>query len=126
MFGLAQRETRHALFIVVQDRLNTTLHPIIQKYVDNESTIFHDDWAGYRKLEQYGYMHGAVTHKTEFVSKEGVCTRYILNSIPHFNKSHCDTQYLPTHYTFRIVGKFENANMSAERNSCGFTAGFSG
>ena len=77
VFGIAQRDSRKTVFKVVQDRKNATLLPIIEQYVDTDSTIFHDDWAGYRKLEEMGYNHGTVCHKETFKSKDGVCTNLI-------------------------------------------------
>ena len=74
VFGIAQRGTRHTVFKVAKDKKNETLLPIIQEHIKQESTIYHDDWAGYRNLQHLGYQHGAVCHKHEFVSKTGVCT----------------------------------------------------
>ena len=77
VFGIAQRSTKHTIFKVVKDRMNETLLPIIQEHIKVDSTIFHDDWAGYRNLQDLGYHHGSVCHKREFVSKSGVCTNLI-------------------------------------------------
>jgi len=77
VFGMAQRDHRHTYFKVVPNRKNETLLPIITGRVTQGSTIFHDDWVGYRKLHDLGFKHGAVVHKNEFVSAEGVCTNLI-------------------------------------------------
>ena len=47
------------------------------KHVPVTSTIYHDDWPSYRKLHDFGYKHGVVNHKREFVSEDGVCTSTI-------------------------------------------------
>ena len=77
VFGLYESATQKSYFEVVSNRKNETLLPIIQRVVLPNSTIFHDDWAGYRKLEELGYAHGTVCHKKEFKSVEGVCTNGI-------------------------------------------------
>ena len=77
VFGLAQRDTRITSFHVVADRSNATLHPLILEHVNPSAEIYHDDWAGYRKLELLGYSHGTVCHKDTFKSPEGVCTNLI-------------------------------------------------
>lgn len=78
VFGIAQRGTRMARFFVVPDRKNSTQHPILEQHVARTAKIFHDDWAGYRNLENIGFQeHGAVVHKKEFKSKKGVCTNLI-------------------------------------------------
>lgn len=77
VFGLYESSTLKSYFEVIPNRKNETLLPIIQKVVQTNATIFHDDWAGYRRLEDMGYKHGTVCHKKEFKSVEGVCTNGI-------------------------------------------------
>ena len=77
VFGIAQRQTRKTRFFVVPNRKNATLHPLICENIEQGVCIFHDDWAGYKKLNELGFPHGTVVHKTEFKSAEGVCTNLI-------------------------------------------------
>lgn len=77
VFGLVQRNSRKLVLEIVEDRRNSTLHPILQRYVEVGTTIYHDDWVGYRHLEEMGYKHGAVNHTETFVSPTGVCTNTI-------------------------------------------------
>lgn len=77
VFGLAQRGSRKTYFVPVTDRKKETLIPIIKSKVPQESMIYHDDWASYKDLENYGYSHDVVVHKEEFVSQSGVCTNTI-------------------------------------------------
>lgn len=77
VFGLTQRNTRKVFFTIVNRRTKKVLIPIIQKHVSRGSTIYHDDWAAYKKLEDYGFLHGTVNHSREFVSRQGVCTNTI-------------------------------------------------
>lgn len=77
VFGLIQRGTRKVAFRIVEARSKEVLLPLIEEYVEKGATIYHDDWASYKKLEEIGYHHGTVVHKNEFVSQEGVCTNTI-------------------------------------------------
>lgn len=83
VFGLAERSMdqpnyqRKVVMIIVSNRTKATLIPLIQKYVSRGATIYHDDWAAYKKLHEYGYEHGTVVHKREFKSADGVCTNLI-------------------------------------------------
>ena len=77
IFGLVERKSKKSYFINVHDRKAETLIPIIQKHVKIGSKVFHDDWAAYRKLEDYGYCHDVVVHTKEFVSESGACTNTI-------------------------------------------------
>lgn len=77
VFGLVQKESRQISLHMVEDRKKATLIPLINENVKQGSKIYHDDWASYRKLHEYGYLHGVVTHSKEFKSKSGVCTNTI-------------------------------------------------
>lgn len=77
VFGLIQKETRKIVLRIVHNRTKATLIPIINEFVQSGATIYHDDWASYRKLDMYGYKHGIVNHSKEFKSKDGVCTNTI-------------------------------------------------
>lgn len=95
VFGLAQRETRKTSFHVVKDRKNDTLHPIICAVVEKESTVYHDDWIGYRKLHELGFKHGTVCHKETFKSAEGVCTNTIEGLWGNLKMRICSMHGLP-------------------------------
>lgn len=77
VFGLTQKGTRKVSLHIVERRTKAVLIPIISEIVSNTACIYHDDWAAYRNLHEYGYKHGIVVHKNEFKSKEGVCTNTI-------------------------------------------------
>ena len=77
VFGMAERQTKRTIFKLVEKRNREELLPIIQLHCQPGSTIYHDDFATYRKLHTLGFNHGAVNHSKEFVSKDGVCTNTI-------------------------------------------------
>ncbi|CAG2247119.1 unnamed protein product [Mytilus edulis] len=53
----------------VDDRSANTLVPLIQKHVKPGSRIFSDSWAAYNTLNDIGYEHFSVVHKTSFKQK---------------------------------------------------------
>lgn len=77
IFGMVQRKTRTTYFTPVKDRTSETLCEIIRNKVEIGAKVFHDDWAAYNKLSEYGYEHDVVVHTREFVSASGVCTNTI-------------------------------------------------
>ena len=50
----------------VDNRDANTLIPLIKKHVKLGTKIFSDNWAAYFKLNDLGYPHFTVTHKTTF------------------------------------------------------------
>jgi transposase-like protein len=78
IFGGIERETKRCFFEVVSDRSAATLIPIIQKYVEPDTTIHSDCWKAYSSLEKEGYIHLTVNHSIEFRNKDtGACTNLI-------------------------------------------------
>ncbi len=57
-------------FIIVPDRRGSTLIPIIEKYGQRGSRVVSDEWAGYRRLSDFGYIHETVCHKRNYVNPE--------------------------------------------------------
>eukprot|EP00918_Siedleckia_nematoides_P040853 GHVU01088716.1.p2 GENE.GHVU01088716.1~~GHVU01088716.1.p2 ORF type:complete len:130 (+),score=14.30 GHVU01088716.1:325-714(+) len=74
---MVERTSRKTVFKIVENRTKETLCTIIKDHVMNGSTIYHDDWASYRQLHDFGYQHATVVHTKEFKSAEGVCTNTI-------------------------------------------------
>lgn len=55
-------------FFVIPDRKGETLIPIIKAHVEPSSLVVSDEWKGYSRLEENGYVHETVCHKTHFVN----------------------------------------------------------
>ncbi|XP_014678517.1 PREDICTED: uncharacterized protein LOC106818313 [Priapulus caudatus] len=77
VFGIVERHTRKCVLYIMKDRKRTTLLPLIQRPVQDGSTIYSDEFARYKSLRRLGYDHQTVCHKTEFLSPDGVCTNTI-------------------------------------------------
>ena len=77
VFGLVDRNTRTLCLQIIKQRNTQTRIPIIQDHVDITATIYHDDCAVYRHLDQYGYRHNVVVHTKEFRAKDGTHTNTI-------------------------------------------------
>lgn len=67
VFGLYQSQTR-IRFYVVQDRTGDTLIPLINSNVEKNSTVVSDEWAGYNRLSQHGYVHETVNHSRNYIN----------------------------------------------------------
>ena len=62
----------------VDDRTESTLLAIIQRYVQKGSIIHTDCFASYNTLKDNGYRHLTVNHSENFVDPEtGACTNQI-------------------------------------------------
>ena len=78
IFGLYDTTTKCSHVQLVDDRRAETLIPIIQKFVRPGSTVFSDQWAAYRQLNQLGYHHATVNHSQNFIDPTtGTCTNAI-------------------------------------------------
>lgn len=80
VFGIidTSRSKDNLYLQVVGDRSANTLMPIISRVVRPKSTIYSDEWAGYKRLSQLGYVHKTVNHSKHFVDPEsGVHTQNI-------------------------------------------------
>ena len=77
-------QPRKALFFQLPDRSAATLEALIDAHVKPQSMIFTDEWPSYSRLNDLGFKHYTVCHKTEFSHfyEEGVrviraCTNHI-------------------------------------------------
>ena len=79
VFGGREKENgRNCFAVVVPDRSEATLLPIILKYIARGSIIYSDCWAAYNKLTEYGYKHLTVNHSVNFKDPgTGCCTNGI-------------------------------------------------
>lgn len=66
-----------ARFFIVERRDKHTLIPLILQEVNHGSTIFTDEWGGYRPLRIYGYNHITINHSQEYVTVEGYHTNTV-------------------------------------------------
>lgn len=69
VFGLYASPTR-CRFYVVGDRSGDTLLPLVQENVVQDSTVVSDEWAGYNRLADKGYIHETVNHSKNYVNPE--------------------------------------------------------
>lgn len=75
--GLYQSRT-NVRFVVVPDRKKATLHDIVRRFVEPDSSIHTDEWVGYKGLNDIGYMHNVVNHSQNYVDPvTGVHTQNI-------------------------------------------------
>ena len=56
--------------VSVEDRTAATLLPIIKQYILPGTKVMSDCWKSYDRLEEEGYIHGAVNHSLEFVNSD--------------------------------------------------------
>ena len=77
-------QPRKALFFPLPDRSAATHEALIDAHVKPQSMIFTDEWPSYSRLNDLGFKHYTVCHKTEFSHfyEEGVrviraCTNHI-------------------------------------------------
>lgn len=66
LFGMAERGGRIKIFHVPNTG-SLTLLKKIEAYIKKGSTIYSDNYAFYKSLVKYGYIHGSVNHKFKFV-----------------------------------------------------------
>lgn len=65
-------ETR---FVIVEQRGQATLHRVIIEEIELGTTIWSDEWRGYRGLETLDFGHERVNHSVHFVDPNtGVST----------------------------------------------------
>ena len=63
---IGERKSNLLVMYPVNNRNADTLIPLIEKHVELGTRIFSDNWAAYFKLNEIGYPHFTVTHKTTF------------------------------------------------------------
>jgi transposase-like protein len=86
IFGIVHRATNKLVLYPVDNRDSATLIPIILRHVAPGSRIFSDSWAAYLPLNDVGFQHFSVTHKTNFVqsyknAETGEVTKCCTNQI---------------------------------------------
>ena len=69
IFGIVERSSNKIILYPVDNRKSETLIPLIQRHVFPGSRIYSDSWAAYMKLNEVGYEHFTVVHKTTFKQK---------------------------------------------------------
>ena len=82
--------------VIVKDRKETTLLPLIRKHINPGSIIISDMWKAYEKIEDlHGclFRHMTVNHSKEFKNKDtGACTNTIEGAWRSRLKSKIDTR----------------------------------
>ena len=74
--------------IPVHKHKESTLIPIIQKWIKPGSIIHSDCWKLYSKLSKLGYTHVTVNHSMQFVNKETAACTNAIESDWHHAKLH--------------------------------------
>ena len=66
---MIERSSNTLIIYPVDKRNAATLIPIIQRHVYPGSQILSDSWGAYLGLNELGYSHYTVVHKTNFKQK---------------------------------------------------------
>lgn len=72
-----KRKLNEARYFVVEKRNKETLIPIIQREVEQNSTIYTDEWRAYSTLDEIGYTHKTVNDSQFYVSQDGSHTNTV-------------------------------------------------
>ena len=85
VFGGREKYNKKQIFMIpVNNRKESTLIPIIKKWIKQGSIIHSDCWKAYSKLNKIGYTHVTVNHSKEFVNKSSAaCTNAIESDWRH-------------------------------------------
>ena len=85
VFGGREKYDKTKIFMIpVHNRKQSTLIPLIKKWIKPGSIIHSDCWKAYNKLNSLGYTHVTVNHSKEFVNKESAaCTNAIESDWRH-------------------------------------------
>lgn len=67
VFGMVERQTGRCVLKVVPNRRRETLLPIINTYIQSNSTIYSDQCGPYFVLTDHGYAHAMVNHTENFI-----------------------------------------------------------
>lgn len=107
----------------VPDRSAETIENVIVECVAPGSTIYTDEWKGYRNLKRLGYEHGTVNHWNNFVSPvTGDCTdnivaywsriksrlKYVSGSVGDMKWSHVDEAMYRETYNMTCDNPIQN------------------
>ena len=69
VFGGCEKYNKKQIFMIpVDNRKESTLIPIIKKWIKPGIRIHSDCWKAYSKLGTLGYTHVTVNHSKEFVN----------------------------------------------------------
>ena len=78
IFDMYCRRTKKVGLVIVPQRDEATLVPILRQHVHPQSKIYHDDWGVYRNFHNYGFEHFVVNHSENFLNPmNGVHTQNI-------------------------------------------------
>ena len=85
VFGGREKYNKKQIFMIpVHNRKESTLIPIIKKWIKPGSIIHSDCWKAYSKLSIIGYTHVTVNHSKEFINKSSAaCTNAIESDWRH-------------------------------------------
>lgn len=85
VFGGREKYNKKQIFMIpVHNRKESTLIPIIKKWIKPGSIIHSDCWKAYSKLSKIGYTHVTVNHSKEFVNtSSAACTNSIESDWRH-------------------------------------------
>ena len=85
VFGGREKYDKSRIFMIpVHNRKQSTLLPIIKKWIKPGSIIHSDCWKAYNCLEKNGYTHVTVNHSKEFFNTENyACTNGIESDWRH-------------------------------------------
>ena len=85
VFGGREKYNKKQIFMIpVHNCKESTLIPIIKKWIKPGSIIHSDCWKAYSKLSKIGYTHVTVNHSKEFVNKSSAaCTNAIKSDWRH-------------------------------------------
>ena len=70
VYGGVERNSNRCFLEVIEDRSRETLVPLIQKYIEPNTTIISDSWAPYDTLGEEGYQDLTVNHSLHIVDSE--------------------------------------------------------
>ena len=84
-FGGREKHDKTKIFMVpIHNYKQSTLLPIIQKWIKPGTIIHSDCWKAYSKLSKLGYTHVTVNHSKEFKNVESAaCTNCIESEWHH-------------------------------------------
>ena len=97
VFGGIDEESRECFIFPVDKRDESTLMPMVKKWILPGTTIVSDCWKAYTNLSINGYVHKSVNHSEEFVNEDGDHTYKIERHWRQMKAS------LPTHGRRKLV-----------------------
>ena len=77
IFGMYDEDTGKGFCTYVPNRQKATLLPIIKQHIRPLSTIWSDELASYKCLDNEGYIYETVNHSKAYKSVTGVCTNKV-------------------------------------------------